>query len=49
MDLTEELIKFVAMEVNGTTKTVFNDVEIDLGKFERLTMREAIIKWLSTL
>jgi len=45
MDLTEELIGFVAMEVNGTTKTVFNDVEIDLGKFERLTMREAIVKW----
>ncbi|MDE3106362.1 MAG: lysine--tRNA ligase, partial [Acidobacteriota bacterium] len=37
MDLTEELIRYVAMEVNGTTKTVFNDVEIDLGKFERLT------------
>ncbi|HEV2326816.1 MAG TPA: amino acid--tRNA ligase-related protein, partial [Terracidiphilus sp.] len=36
---------FVAMEVNGTTKTTFNDVEIDLGKWERLTMREAIIKW----
>jgi lysyl-tRNA synthetase class 2 len=45
MDLTEELIKFVAMEVNGTTKTTFNDVEIDLGKWERLTMREAIVKW----
>ncbi|MFP5249968.1 MAG: amino acid--tRNA ligase-related protein, partial [Acidobacteriota bacterium] len=45
MDLTEELFRFVAMEVNGTTKTVFNDVEIDLGKFERLTMREAIVKW----
>ncbi|HEV2325022.1 MAG TPA: amino acid--tRNA ligase-related protein, partial [Terracidiphilus sp.] len=45
MDLTEELIEFVAMEVNGTTKTTFNDVEIDLGKWERLTMREAIIKW----
>jgi lysyl-tRNA synthetase class 2 len=45
MDLTEELIAFVAMEVNGTTKTVFNDVEIDLGKFERLTMREAIQKF----
>ncbi|MFP5204365.1 MAG: lysine--tRNA ligase [Acidobacteriota bacterium] len=45
MDLTEDLFRFVAMEVNGTTKTVFNDVEIDLGKFERLTMREAIIKW----
>ncbi|HEV2137065.1 MAG TPA: lysine--tRNA ligase [Terracidiphilus sp.] len=45
MDLTEELIKFVAMEVNGTTVTTFNDVEIDLGKWERLTMREAIVKW----
>ncbi|HWE85404.1 MAG TPA: lysine--tRNA ligase [Terracidiphilus sp.] len=45
MDLTEELIKFVAMEVNGTTLTTFRGVEIDLGKFERLTMREAIIKW----
>ena len=45
MDLTEELVKFVAMEVNGTTITHFNGVEIDLGKWERLTMREAIIKW----
>lgn len=45
MDLTEELIKFVAMEVNGTTITTFNDVEIDLGKWQRLTMREAILKW----
>ena len=43
MDLTEELIEFVAMEVNGTTKATFNDVEIDLGKWERLTMREAIV------
>src|SRR6185312_15835823 len=45
MDLTEELVKFVAMEVNGTTKTTFGDAEIDLGKWERLTMREAIVKW----
>ena len=52
MDLTEELIEFVAKEVTktpdrpeGTTKTTFNDVEIDLGKWERLTMREAIVKW----
>jgi lysyl-tRNA synthetase class 2 len=43
MDLTEELIKFVAQEVNGTTITNFNGVEIDLGKWTRLTMREAII------
>jgi lysyl-tRNA synthetase class 2 len=45
MDLTEELIAFVAREVNGTTLTTFGDVEIDLGKWERLTMREAIVKW----
>ena len=44
MDLTEELIKFVAMEVNGTTVTEFNGHTIDLGKWERLTMVEAIIK-----
>jgi lysyl-tRNA synthetase, class II len=45
MDLTEELIAFVATEVNGTTVTNFGGVEIDLGKWTRLTMREAIIKW----
>ena len=45
MDLTEELIKFVAMEVNGTTVTEFNGNTIDLGKWERLTMVEAIIKF----
>ena len=46
MDLTEELIKFVALEVNGTTITEFNGNTIDLGKWQRLTMREAIRKWL---
>ncbi|MGD0860197.1 MAG: lysine--tRNA ligase [Terracidiphilus sp.] len=45
MDMTEELIAFVAMEVNGTTITNFNGIEIDLGKWTRLTMREAIIKF----
>ncbi len=48
MDLTEELIQFVAMEVNGTTKTTFNDVEIDLSQWQRFTMREAIIKFWPT-
>ncbi len=42
MQLTEELIKFVAREVNGTTKTEFNGHAIDLAKWQRLTMREAI-------
>ncbi len=45
MTLTEELITFVAKEVNGTTITNFGGVEIDLGKWTRLTMREAIIKF----
>jgi lysyl-tRNA synthetase class 2 len=45
MQLTEELIVFVANEVNGTTITHFNGAEIDLAKWEKLTMREAIVKW----
>ncbi|HTW79356.1 MAG TPA: lysine--tRNA ligase [Terracidiphilus sp.] len=43
MDLTEELFKFVALEVNGTTVAEFNGNTIDFGRFERLTMREAIV------
>ncbi|MGA2207513.1 MAG: lysine--tRNA ligase, partial [Terracidiphilus sp.] len=42
MDLTEELIAFVAKEVNGTTITEFNGNTIDLANWQRLTMREAI-------
>ncbi len=48
MDLTEELVKFVAMEVNGTTKTVFNGVGIDLGVWTKMSMREAIQRWWPT-
>ncbi len=42
MDLTEELIKQVATDVNGTTTTTFGGVEIDLGVWKRYSMREAI-------
>src|SRR5580658_2947116 len=45
MDLTEELIKFVALEVNGTTVTEFNGFNIDLAKWDRMTMVEALIKY----
>ncbi|HEX9200051.1 MAG TPA: lysine--tRNA ligase [Acidobacteriaceae bacterium] len=45
MDLTEELVKYVAMEVNGTTLTTFNGVGIDLGNWTKLSMREAIMKF----
>ena len=43
MKLSEELIIFVAKEVNGTTITHFNGHEIDLGKWHRYSMREAIV------
>lgn len=46
MDLTEDMFRHVAMEVNGTTLVTYGDVEIDLGKpFERLTMIEAVKKY----
>jgi lysyl-tRNA synthetase class 2 len=45
MNLTEELIQYVAKEVNGTTIANFNRDEIDLGKWRRYSMREAIIKF----
>jgi lysyl-tRNA synthetase class 2 len=45
MQLTEELIAFVAMEVNGTTVVEFNGHTIDLAKWQRLTMVEAIIQF----
>ncbi len=47
MDLTQELITKVATEVNGTTITHFNGHEVDLSKWTKLSMREAIVgRWL---
>jgi lysyl-tRNA synthetase class 2 len=45
MDLTEELLKTVAMDVNGTLVNQFGDHEIDWSNFQRLSMREAILKY----
>ncbi|HEX3893052.1 MAG TPA: lysine--tRNA ligase [Terracidiphilus sp.] len=42
MQITEDLMEFIAREVNGTTITEFNGHTIDLAKWQRLTMREAI-------
>lgn len=43
MDLTENLYRYVAQEVLGTTKIVYNGIEMDLGKpFARMTMTEAV-------
>ena len=46
MDLTENLYRFVAQEVLGTTVIEYNGVEMDLGKpFERITMVDAVKKY----
>ncbi len=46
MDLTENMFRYVAQEVCGTTLIPYGEVEIDLGKpFERLTMIDAIKKY----
>ncbi|MCB6414307.1 lysine--tRNA ligase [Faecalimonas umbilicata] len=46
MDLTENMYRHVAQEVLGTTKIVYNGVEMDLGKpFERITMVDAVKKY----
>ncbi len=45
MDFTEQMLAQVARDVNGTTIAHFNGHEIDFGKFERLSMRESIIKY----
>jgi lysyl-tRNA synthetase class 2 len=44
MQITEEMIAFVAKEVNGTTITEFNGNTIDLAKWQRYTMVAAIIE-----
>ncbi|MBO5059895.1 MAG: lysine--tRNA ligase [Clostridia bacterium] len=46
MDLTENLYRHIAQEVLGTTKIVYNGIEMDLGKpFERITMLDAVKKY----
>ena len=46
MDLTENLYRYVAQEVLGTTTISYNGIEMDLGKpFERITMVDAVKKY----
>ena len=43
MDLTEDMYRFLAQEVCGSTTITYNGTEIDLGKpFRRLTMVDAL-------
>jgi lysyl-tRNA synthetase class 2 len=45
MSLTEELLAHVARDVAGSTVVTYSDREIDFGKWQRLSMRDAIIKF----
>lgn len=46
MELTENMFRYVAQEVLGTTEVTYGDHVIDLGKpFERLTMIDAVKKY----
>lgn len=42
MDLTESLFQYLATEVLGTTQIVYNNKDIDLGKFHRIHMVDMI-------
>lgn len=46
MDLTEELIRTVAVNVLGTAQIKYGETEIDLSKpFERISMKDAVKKY----
>ena len=45
MDLTEELFRVLAEKICSSTKVKFGENEIDFGRFERLSMREAICRY----
>ena len=46
MDLTENLYRYVAQEVLGSTTVVYNGIKMDLSKpFERITMVDAVKKY----
>lgn len=46
MDLTENMYRYVAQEVLGTTHIMYKGVEMDFGKpFERITMIDAVKKY----
>ena len=45
MALNEELFAHLAKEITGSTTVKFGDLELDFGKLQRLSMREAITKY----
>ena len=45
MDLNEQLFGQLATSITGSTKVKFGEDELDFAKMQRLTMREAIVKY----
>src|SRR5438270_2487759 len=45
MDMNEQLFADLAKKISGSTVVRYGDIDLDFGKFVRLSMREAIIKY----
>jgi lysyl-tRNA synthetase, class II len=45
MDLTETMLTTIAEKVCGSSTTTYDDQQIDFGKWSRLTMKQAIVKF----
>jgi lysyl-tRNA synthetase class 2 len=45
MELNEELFSLLAMSITGATLVKYGEHELDFSKMQKLTMREAIIKY----
>src|SRR5277367_6802562 len=45
MELNEELFALLAMSITGATLVKYGDQELDFSKMQRLSMREAIVKY----
>jgi lysyl-tRNA synthetase, class II len=45
MDMTEELFRGLAEKVTGSAQIKYGELTIDFGRFDRLSMREAIAKY----
>ena len=49
MDFCEELLRNSVVKATGNLKVMFGENEIDFGKFERISMRNAIEKYAPTV
>jgi lysyl-tRNA synthetase, class II len=45
MDFNEQVFAQLAQTITGSTTVRYGDVDLNFGKFERLSMREAIVKY----